>query len=122
MANINTYAVVNKCAWSAPSQVQLYRTIELRETASYLIDDKTGKRYKKVWDSEHVAVLVHSSSHRYSRSVDHVYELGSSFIAETDEANRKIKFYYNVCNALRALTPNNYDEAVKVAEMIGYKE
>ena len=99
------------------------KVLTLRETANYLIDDATGRRYKK--ETEAVDGRVASdkdTSDKWRHVFTYIYEPESPVIAEAIMHNKKLKFCRLVREELDKIKVTDYASALKAAAMLNIPE
>lgn len=117
--DISSYAIYVSSRWGGVLSKDHYQVQELRATANYLIDDRTGTRYKRSTPNPNSEYLAHYRNKERWSSTVYVYALDSEFIKKVNERNAKIDLVCKVTKALDDLKPKAYEDAIRVAEMIG---
>lgn len=113
--DISTY-ILSMRTWRSGDNERIYlQRKELRATAKYLIDDKTGTKYKKYETPEdNGAVASHTVPDKWHSSTTIVYLAESQFVKDAIKHNKRIRYLGAVQQALKDLTPKTFEQAAEL--------
>lgn len=116
--DISTY-ILSMRTWRSDKNERIYlQRKELRATAKYLIDDKTGTKYKKYEAPEdNGAVASHTVPDKWHSSTTIVYLVESKFVQDAIKHNKRVNFLGQVQQVLADLKPATVEEAIEVVKM-----
>jgi hypothetical protein len=95
------------------------RSIELRETAKYLIDDKTGTRYVKRTVEGDESIAYMRSDAKWSVTRFDIYPVDCAYVKEVLQRNKRIGIIHKVRQEVENRKPSTYEDAVAIAALLG---